>query len=289
MQKKVAVASLIASALLAGCGGGGDSGAVVSPVPATPSPAPAPSPAPSPAPAPAPVGEALPSLSSPQAGSTAATGTGALGIWTAASGLNKTYAFVDPAQKISSVDYLAGSPASELFGVLSVSGTSWTMTGSHWEFTGFVYPISSASGSFVPMQTFSGSYVENGRTQSIAWNYDAANALSVTQASVAGTWAVTNASLTIAADGSVSGTLSGCNVNGTMMLSTPGSNQNLYSVSLTTAVGGSCSAPAGSVFQGNAAIVFRPISGSNGYSRAISYLLKTPTNSFMASGVLAKQ
>jgi len=117
MQKKAALISAIASALLTGCGGGGDSDtaqqASNTPAPApasspTPSPTPSSSPSPSPDPAsspsPTPVGEALPNLADPQLGSTAATGTGPVGVWSANSGLGRALAFIDPSLNIYSLN-----------------------------------------------------------------------------------------------------------------------------------------------------------------------------------------
>ena len=298
MQKKVVIASLVASAILVGCGGGDgaststSAAGAASPAPSTSSGGASPPAASAPVPAPAPiqVGEALPSLTSPQAGSTAATGVGPIGIWTASSGFNHTIAFVDPSQKVYAINTLSSTAVSELFGSMSTSGMSWTLaSGSHFTLSGFVYPTSSGSGSYVPQKTFTGSYVENGTTENIAWSYDAANALSVTQASAGGTWSSTNSSFTIAADGTVTGTLSGCNVAGTMLLVTSGSQQNLYTLSLSAAPSGTCQMPAGMTYSGAAAIVFLPISGSNGYMRTIAYLLKGTDGTHIAYGQVQKQ
>ncbi|MGS0893237.1 hypothetical protein ACVBGC_11945 [Burkholderia stagnalis] len=113
--------------------------------------------------------------------------------------------------------------------------------------------------------------------------------MAVTQASVAGTWATSGASFTIGADGTLSGTLSGCNMTGSVDLSTPGSNQNMYDMTLTASPSTGCKLPAGISVSGNAAILFVPISGSNGFQRSILYVLHASDYSFVGYGQVIKQ
>ncbi len=302
MQKKAALISAIASALLTGCGGGGDSDtaqqASNTPAPApasspTPSPTPASSPSPSPDPAsspsPTPVGEALPNLADPQLGSTAATGTGPVGVWSANSGLGRALAFIDPSLNIYSLNSSASFVTSELIGSISTLGASWSMVSGKQFSLVSAYPVNSGSGTYVQGQTFSGTYLANGMTQSILWGYDVANALSVTQNSVTGTWSQTSVSLTIDSAGALTGTLSGCDVSGTLHLATPGTNQNLYNMSISAAAGTSCPMPAGMVYSGLAAIVFVPVSGSNAYQRTIAYLVQGADGQHVAYGQPTKQ
>lgn len=298
--------SLLASLVLAACGGGGggngssagtSAGSASSPsVASAPDQASAPNQASAPGAASAPdaasspalTGETLPSLASPQSGSTAATGNGVEGVWTTQFGVDKTMALVDPQGNMSYLDTVSGFGISEFFGVIAASTPNWTLT-SGAEFIGNVYyPTTSGSGSFVSDKTFTGSYTQGSSTVNLSWTYDAANALAVTQSSVAGTWAETGSSLTIANDGTLSGTLSNCPVSGTLMLATPSSSKNLYTLSVTGTTA-SCTLKSGATYSGNAAITFLPISGSNLYVRTIFFMIRTASNTVVAYGQLTKQ
>ncbi|REE17496.1 hypothetical protein B0G71_0445 [Paraburkholderia sp. BL27I4N3] len=286
--------SLLASLALAACGGGGDGGnsAAAPAIGSASAPAVASAPVPASAPvqasSPALSGEQLPSLTSPQSGSAAATGNGVEGVWTSQSGIDKTTAFVDPQGNISYLNTVGGVGMSEFFGVIAPSAPNWTLTSGVEFIGGFYYPTTSGSGTFVNKQTFTGSYVENGTTVNLSWNYDAANALAVTQSSVAGTWAQTGSSLTIANDGTLSGTLSGCPVSGTLLLATPSSSKNLYTLSVTGTTA-SCTLKSGATYSGNAAITFLPITGSTLYVRTILFMIRTAANTTVAYGQLTKQ
>lgn len=302
--------SLLASLVLVACGGGGggDSSSSATPssssasspsaasapaasAPAASTPAastPAAASAPAQASAPALSGEQLPSLTSPQAGSTAAAGNGVEGIWTSQSGISKTTALIDPQGNISDLNTVGGFGMSELFGVVAATAPNWTLTSGVAFIGGFYYPTTSGSGTFAANQTFAGSYVENGNTVSLSWNYDAANALAVTQSSVAGTWAQTGSSLTIANDGTLSGSLSNCPVSGTLLLATPSSSKNLFTLSVT-GTSTTCTLQSGATYSGNAAIAFLPITGSTLYSRSIIFIIKSANNSTIAYGQLKKQ
>lgn len=295
MKNKAKLASsLLASLALAACGGGGGGDGGNSTPTSSAGSASSPSVASAPAPASAPAssaalnGEPLPSLSSPQSGSAAATGNGVEGIWVAQSGVDKTTALIDPQGNVSYLDTVAGFGISQFFGVIAATSPNWTLTSGTAFISNFYYPTTSGSGSFVNKQTFTGTYVENGNTVNLSWNYDAANALAVTQSSVAGTWAETGSSLTIASDGTLSGTLSNCPVSGTLLLATPSSAKNLYTLSVTGTTA-SCTLKSGATYSGNAAITFLPITGSNLYVRTIFFMIKTATNTTVAYGQLTKQ
>ncbi|ASV98368.1 hypothetical protein [Paraburkholderia aromaticivorans] len=293
--------SLLASLALSACGGGGGDGGnsaatpssssasspSVASAPATAS-APAVASAPAPASSPALNGEQLPSLASPQSGSAAAVGNGVEGIWVSQFGVDKTTALVDPQGNISYLNTVAGFGISQFFGVIAATSPNWTLSSGSAFISNFYYPATNGSGSFVNNQTFTGSYVENGNTVNLSWNYDAANALAVTQSSVAGTWAQTGSSLTIASDGTLSGTLSNCPVSGTLLLATPSSAKNLYTLNVTGTTA-SCTLKSGATYTGNAAITFLPITGSNLYVRTIFFMIKTVTNTTVAYGQLTKQ
>ncbi|TXC81247.1 hypothetical protein FRZ40_40775 [Paraburkholderia azotifigens] len=272
--------SLFATVALTACGGGGgdSSAATKSTIPAS-------------APTSTPVvnGESLPDLAHPQTGSTAEVGNGLEGIWST-SGASHTYATIDPTNNLQYVDGIGSIPTTEFFGSIVPASSTWVLNTGVKYSGGFYYTVSSGSGAFAAKQTFGGSYVANSSTVNVAWNYDAANALAVTQSSVAGTWGETNTSVTVDNAGAVSGNISNCPVSGTLVMATPLSKKNLYT--LTVTVNGTaslCSAPSGTTFSGQAAIVFLPISGSSLYKRTIFYATKTADNSRYAIGQVAKQ
>jgi hypothetical protein len=294
MKNKATLAlSLLASLVLTACGGGGggsssaatpSSSSASSPTAAsTPAAASAPAAASTPASTPAVNGESLPSLSSPQPGSTAATGNGLTGIWSVTSSINKTTAFIDPQNDLSYLSTVGTIAMSEFFGVLTPTTSSWTLASGGQFQLAFYYTASAGTGSFTANNSFTGSYVANGTTTNLSWTYDPANALAVTQSSVAGTWTETNTSLTISSSGALSGTMSNCPVTGTMMLATSGSSQNLYTLNVTTGTGSSCQIP-NTTLSGNAAIVFLPIANSSLYARSILYVNHSANNSGVAYG-----
>jgi hypothetical protein len=106
---------------------------------------------------------------------------------------------------------------------------------------------------------------------------------------VTGTWAQNTTSLTIDDAGGFTGNLLGCGVSGTLVLTTPGSNKNLYTMT-TTGTTSTCTLASGVTYTGNAAITFLPVSGSTTlYQRTIMYLIKATDNSLVAYGQLLKQ
>ncbi|MBN3817273.1 hypothetical protein G3N57_11905 [Paraburkholderia sp. Se-20369] len=295
------VAGAISTFVVAGCGGGGDSSSnantggtaaaasapIVASTPVVLQPG-----APGSSSQPVMVGEALPSLASPQAGSTAATATGPIGIWTASGSLGyETIALVDPHNKLTTMNTLGVIVMSDDFTNLTVNGTTWSVSSgiNFDDRTGVIKQIDSGSGAYSAKQTLSGTIVRAGTPSNFTWTYNAENALSVTQDSVVGTWATTNASFTIGSGGAVSGTLGGCNMGGTVLLATPGSNQNMYDMTLTASASTGCSVPAGIPLSGSAAIMFVPIRGTNGFKRSILYVLRAADSSFVAYGQVIKQ
>ncbi len=238
------------------------------------------------------VGEALPSLTNPQAGSTAATASTPTGIWTASGNLGyTTIALVDPHNNLTTMNTLGSFVMSDDFTNLTVNGATWSLnSGINFNaMTGFTTRIDSGSGAYGAKQSLSGTMSQGGTASNFTWAYNAANALSVTQDSVVGTWATTNASFTIGSGGTVSGTLSGCNMSGTLTLATPGSNQNMYDMTLTASASTGCRVPAGVPLSGSAAIMFVPIRGTNGFQRSILYVLRASDYSFVAYGQVIKQ
>ncbi|WP_232440503.1 hypothetical protein [Burkholderia ubonensis] len=302
-MKKSSLCLLVAGAIsmfvVAGCGGGGD-GSSNANTGGTAAAASAPVVASTPVAASAPVassqpvtvGEALPSLTTPQPGSTAATATTPTGIWTASGTLGyTTIALVDPRNNLTTMNTLGSFVMSDDFTNLTVNGTTWSLnSGINFNArTGFTTRIDSGSGAYSAKQTLSGTMSQGGTASNFTWTYNAENALSVTQDSVVGTWATTNASFTIGTGGTVSGALSGCNMSGTLTLATPGSNQNMYDMTLTASASTGCRVPAGVPLSGSAAIMFVPIRGTNGFQRSILYVLRAADYSFVAYGQVVKQ
>ncbi|KWI97584.1 hypothetical protein WM09_27350 [Burkholderia ubonensis] len=292
------VAGAVSMFVVAGCGGGdgssnantgGTAAAASAPVVAS---TPVAASAPVASSQPVTVGEALPSLTNPQAGSTAATATTPVGIWTASGSLGySTIALVDPHNNLTTMNTLGSFVMSDDFTNLTVNGTTWSLnSGINFNArTGFTTRIDSGSGAYSAKQTLSGTMSQGGTASNFTWTYNAENALSVTQDSVVGTWATTNASFTIGTGGTVSGTLSGCNMSGTLLLATPGSNQNMYDMTLAASASTGCKVPAGVPLSGSAAIMFVPISGTNGFKRSILYVLRAADYSFVAYGQIVKQ
>ncbi|KWO53494.1 hypothetical protein WM28_09130 [Burkholderia ubonensis] len=291
-------AGAISMFVVAGCGGGdgssnantgGTAAAASAPVVAS---TPVAASAPVASSQPVTVGEALPSLTTPQPGSTAATATTPTGIWTASGTLGyTTIALVDPRNNLTTMNTLGSFVMSDDFTNLTVNGTTWSLnSGINFNArTGFTTRIDSGSGAYSAKQTLSGTMSQGGTASNFTWTYNAENALSVTQDSVVGTWATTNASFTIGTGGTVSGTLSGCNMSGTLTLATPGSNQNMYDMTLTASASTGCRVPAGVPLSGSAAIMFVPIRGTNGFQRSILYVLRAADYSFVAYGQVVKQ
>ena len=273
---------MLGSFALAACGGGG--GGSTSDTQAA-----APASAPGGASVPAVVtGEALPSLSAPQAGSTAATGNGFEGIWTESSTSRMT-ALVDPANNISYVSGVFSIVTSMFFGAATTAAPNWTLTSGFETLSNLRYPATSGSGTFTANQTLTGSYLANNSTVNLSLNYDPANALAVSQSSVAGTWTQGVTTMTVDNAGGFTGSFLGCGVAGTLALTTAGSNKNLYTMTLSGTTS-SCTLRSGVTYTGNAAITFLPASGSTTlYQRTIVYLVKAADNSVIAFGQLTKQ
>lgn len=285
------IISMLGSFALAACGGGGGGGNssdAQAAAPASSASAPAAASAPVAASVPAVTGEALPSLSAPQAGSTAATGNGFEGIWTESSTSRMT-ALVDPANNISYVSGVFSFVTSMFFGAATTAAPNWTLTSGFETLTNLRYPATSGSGTFTAKQTLTGSYLANNSTVNLSLNYDPANALAVSQSSVAGTWAQSVTTMTVDNAGGFTGSFLGCGVAGTLALTTAGSNKNLYTMTVSGTTS-SCTLRSGVTYTGNAAITFLPVSGSTTlYQRTIVYLIKAADNSVIAFGQLTKQ
>ncbi|CAB3724712.1 hypothetical protein [Paraburkholderia phenoliruptrix] len=283
-QKLPLIMSLLGSFALAACGGGGGGSSSTTQAAAPAASAPS---APSPASTPTVTGEALPSLASPQAGSTAATGNGFEGIWTDTTSSRVT-AMIDPANNISYLSGLFSFVTSTFFGAATTAAPNWTLTSGFEVMSNLRYTATAGSGTYAANQTLTGSYVANGSTVNLSLKYDPANALAVSQSSVTGTWAQNSTTLTVDDAGGVTGNILGCAVSGTLTLTTPGSSKNLYTLTMTGTTS-TCTLASGVTYTGNAAITFLPVTGSTTlYQRSIIYLIKATDNSVIAYGQLTK-
>jgi hypothetical protein len=282
---------MLGSFALAACGGGGgtsDTQAAAA-SPASSASTPAAASAPAAASTSAVTGEALPSLTAPQAGSTAVTGNGFEGIWTQSSSTSRVMALVDPANNISYTNAVFSLVTSMFFGTVTTAAPNWTLTSGFETLSNLLYPATSGSGTFTANQTLTGSYVANNNTVNLSLTYDPANALAVSQSSVAGTWTQSVTTMTVDNAGGFTGSFLGCGVAGTLALTTPGSSKNLYTMTVSGTTS-SCTLRSGVTYTGNAAITFLPVSGSTTlYQRTIVYHVKAADNSVIASGQLAKQ
>jgi len=272
----ITAVALAACTLLSACGGGDDSGTgtlpsqgqipspAPSPAPApTPSPSPTPSPTPSPIPTPTRTGEPLPSLSAPQAGSTAAVGYGSEGIWAESMGTT----FIDSAGR-----FVRAELVGMVDGAFQFAGANWSLSpDSLYEFM-VATPVT-GSGTITPGSKLDGSYLVAGQStpHDIHAIYDPANALAVDQTSIQGKWKQDGFEMSVDDEGSVTGTYTNgtkvCALEGTAVLAEPGSAKNLYRVSLTAslpaqAASTGCDMTLGIAHRGYAAIRFVPSDGS---------------------------
>lgn len=285
-----------------GGGGGGGGGMPMLPMGVVPTPAPAPAPSPAPAPAPAenrdavPGSEPSPSLSAPQAGSTAAVGNDSEGIY--AAGV-RGLAFVGADGSIAR-SFTVGT----LWGSLKLTGLDWSFN-PDTEFSFLSVSQATGSGTFAPKKTMNGTYAYGTRDPADfgPLTYTIENALAVSQASVVGTWSNNDSSLgvTVRVDdkGVFTGTTSGaevgqCTLSGTVALAQPGSAKNMYELKLKAVNAAMASkddceltlATAGS-YVGPAAIGLVPagVFESNGYFRSLMFLIRSNTGATLLVGL----
>jgi len=239
--------------------------------------------------------EAGPSLASPQAGSTAAVG-GNEGIYESMFGY--TYVGVDGsiARK-----FTVGS----LFGSIAVTGLNWVFNAGT-EFLFVTASPTTGSGTFTPKTSMDGTYANGGGSPASFGpvSYSTANALAVSQASVAGTWTASDTlgigiSLTVDPSGAFTGTTSGvqigsCTLSGTVALSEPGTAKNMYGLTLNAvnaaaspSASDACKLETTGSYTGPSAIVFLPagIYTSNGYFRYLSFLARTSTGATLTNAL----
>jgi hypothetical protein len=215
--------------------------------------------------------ENLPSLATPDAGSTVAAGNGVEGLYTGGFDL----AFIGSAGAYVHSDLLTFSSGS-----ISFSGNSWDIvSGFNFNNVGGSAPLS-GSGTVVPFMKLSG--VENGRTVNL--NYAVENALAVSQDALQGRWVSTpnGFDITVDSNGNFDGTTTGafgtCSVSGKMLLTSPLSHKNLYAVTLNASGGSGCWLDTTSAHTGFAAIGFYQVSSdpANGYKRQLSIAASSP-------------
>ncbi|WP_218509628.1 hypothetical protein [Variovorax sp. dw_308] len=263
----------------------------VPPAPAAPTPpAPAPAPAPTiPAPdryAPVAGSEPAPSLVAPQPGSTAEVGVNGEGIYEDMWGFTLVGAQGSLVRR-GLLDWTWGS--------ISVTG------GSNWVFNGdtrslgFIdEPVIKGSGTFSAKASMDGSYARDGRS-SQAWGplkYSNANALAVSQQSVAGKWGVSESNVTVSIKidekGVLTGTTGGsefgtCKLWGTLLQSEPKTAKNMYDLTLNTANAATgtqkaCELDTAGDYAGPSAIYLTGAGDyvGNGYFRSLVMIAKSP-------------
>lgn len=301
----IAASVLAAGAGLAACGGGGSGGGggmpmlpvLASAPPAPPAPAPGPAPAPPPAENrdPVPGSEPMPSLSAPQAGSTAAAGNDSEGIYVSL--LDLTLVGSDGA--IASKSHIG-----TLWGSIKVTGLDWSFNADTEFYFIKASPVT-GSGTFAPKKTMSGNYAYGDHAASTfgPLNYATENALAVSQDSVVGKWANPDRnfgvgmSIEVDAAGAFTGKTAGvlvgnCSISGTLSQAQPGTSKNMYgfrlnAVDASTDGKGACKLKSDQPYLGPAAIVLTPagLFDSNGYLRSIFFLVRTGNGATLTAGL----
>lgn len=184
----------------------------------------------------------LPSLLSPQPGSTADVGEIAEGIYE--SDIDRRfgtgYTFIGPDGTIA----LPLGDTDAIFGSVAVTGANWTFSPNTRQAyaSGFGPASVKGSGTFSPKLSMQGKW--GGATESVEHGplaYSPANALAVSQSSVAGTWTSNSinyaASITVDRNGAFRGTTDGrytarCDISGSIEQFQPGTAKNMFKVSL---------------------------------------------------------
>ena len=304
---RIAATALAAGVAITGCGGGGGGGGgggVAFPVPPVASVATAPEPARPGAPStppnrdPVPGSEPLPSLSAPQAGSTAALGNDSEGIY--ASLLDLALVGADGA--IASKDNIG-----TLWGSIKVAGLDWSFNPDTAYYFIDASPVT-GSGTFAAKKTMSGTYAYGKREPSAfgPLSYATENALAVSQDSVIGKWANPDSnfgvrlSIEVDAAGKFTGKTAGvqvgnCAISGSIAHAEPSTSKNMFGFKLSAvddSVDGkdACKLKTDRPYLGPAAILLVPAGSfdSNGFFRSIFFLVRT-TNGATLTANLRKQ
>lgn len=237
-----------------------------------------------------------PAPSAPEPGSTADVGNPWEGIYKASSVFGAGYVFITHDGQLSF--YNATSVFSEwLVGSIAVSDdVNWNLVGVTYEGTFGGGPVT-GSGEFTPRTSLSGSYVLSSGTGSknLSADYSSANSLAVTPASLAGRWTsvTTNGGMTFEFDqngavisGSTSGTSLGtCALTATLEQSEPGTNKNMFSLTMTaqnvaTGLATPCKLGTTSAYNGLAAIVLERVGTqeADGYFRTLAFNAVSDSN-----------
>ncbi|WP_413764715.1 hypothetical protein ACEN9J_35815 [Variovorax sp. Varisp41] len=239
--------------------------------------------------------EPLPSLNSPQAGSTAAVGNDSEGIY--ASLLDITLIGADGS--IASKDNIG-----TLWGSLDITGLDWSFHPDTQYYFIDASPVT-GSGSFTPKKSMKGTYAYGDRPSATfgPMSYAVENALAVSQDSVAGKWANPDGSFGISisievdAFGKFTGKTSGvqvgnCSISGTVSHAQPDTYKNMYGFQMSavdTAADGknACKLKTDRPYMGPAAIVLTPAGAydSNGYFRSLFFLARTSNGATLAAGL----
>jgi hypothetical protein len=231
--------------------------------------------------------EPEPSVSAPQAGSTAQAGSGWEGIYESSAW---GYTFIVPGGKV----LFSKGAADWTWGSIAVSGVNWSFNPDTYSLSGGTVLAVTGSGTFTPKTSMQGSYSkDDGRTSS--WGpltYSTANALAVTLANLRGKWSVKNDSINSTlygmsvefdANGMFTGTTSGaqvgvCKLSGSVVQVEPGTSKNLFylgmdAVNAAAGAERACQLDTTSTYYGLAAIVLTPAGTyvGNGYFRTFTF------------------
>ena len=246
----------------------------------------------------APGAELPPTLDAAQAGSTVLTGDDKQGIYRNAGG----YTFVSSQGRLIYKD-----SRQWIFGSIEVTDSNWKFrvpTASRDSVLNS-FDLVTGSGRIEPRKSMSGLYTKDGETIPAPLSfleYDAANALAVTQEAMTGKWSTTAVDgLEMSIDVDASGTLTGrttgfslgrCDLRGTVLQTEAGTSRNLFNVDfmVTNAASGSekpCFVPDGRTFTGLGGVVMVPASvfAEEGAYRTFYFHSATETFAVLTNGL----
>lgn len=241
--------------------------------------------------------EPAPSLSEPQAGSTADVGSATEGIYESRTG----YTFISPKGDLARKDLVGWT-----WGSIAVSGNDWSFNPDTRSYFIGATPVT-GSGTFTSKTSMDGTYSENGGASS-AWGplkYSQSNALAITPNSLQGKWSVSDLPrngmwVEFDSNGVVSGATSGsqfgvCRLSGAAVQVEPGTAKNMFTLTMTAINAASsseksCALDTSLPYEGFAGVVLTPAGNyvQNGYFRTFAFHVKTP-NLYLLTNYLRKE
>ncbi len=283
MKQVFALSAVALSVALAACGGGGGDSASTSAPVTTPTPTPAPAPKPTPTPAPQ---VQLPSLATPDAGSTAAVGNGFEGLWRDSHGTSSSPRLALIAADGTFVAY-NGAASTYWSGTATPAGTNWVASPAEQLIINTISTFND-SGTFVSKT----SLADNTPGATFGFDtYSPSNALAATASSIVGTWGNgIPAKIIQAQDGTFTGsTVSGgsigiCSYTGTIRPVDPSGSKNMFAVTLTAASAVTCNLVANTTYTGLAAIeiINAGTQTSPVYARTLVAIIRIPGQEYLS-------